>query len=132
MGGNDVDDVDRYAKYRKRRGQTDHKYRAETHRTLTNWYVDLKNYQQKLVQKVQKECGKKRIYVLPILPRAWWGHHARKMAAYLDFNMEKEVKGNIKQLELKDLYLFRREKLLARNDMRRGFYQASWITIKYI
>ena len=75
-GSNDTDEADRYAKSRYRRGITDSDYRKEISLGLIQWYKDLKKYQEELVAKIRSIFQGIRIYIMPVLPRIWWGRQA--------------------------------------------------------
>ena len=72
--------------------------------TLTQWLKDLKYHQSRLIARIRKIYKGIRIYYMPILPRRWWGHKARKMALLLNFSMITNEAGNIAPLNTRDLY----------------------------
>ena len=107
IGSNDCDDVDRVCKARAYRCEKETQYKKETLAEIRKWYKDLKYHQTQIVKKIRSVCKGKRIYFLPILPRRWWGHHARKMALLLNHSLAKHPLGNIQPLNVRDLYEFK-------------------------
>ena len=75
--------------------------RGSTLAVLADWLKEPKEQQIDLIDKIRSIFKGIRIYFFPVMPRRWWGHHARKMAILENRNMIREPNTHI--LNLSDL-----------------------------
>ncbi len=136
IGANDTDDFHSHD-YHLQRLLSTSEYKAQIDSDKELWLSQLIPEIEYVIDQIRHRVPDSKLYALPILPRVWWGAHARDLGNKLDHHisevMRREQGINIYLIDNRSLFKDCKTRPLQhiKSNVIPGFYQSDNIHLNY-